>query len=143
MLWDKKTHTIVNNESSEIIRIFNTAFNDLLPVDKAAIDLYPEHLRSEIGGINDWVYDTVNSEFATIKVVLEILTVLDGVYRTGFATTQEAYEEAVTKLFASLDRLEKILDGKDYLVGGTLTEADVRLFVTIVRFSTLISLLSC
>ena len=65
LLWDKKTNTIVNNESSEIIRIFNTAFNDLLPADKAALDLYPENLRSEIDGINEWVYDTVNSEYAT------------------------------------------------------------------------------
>ncbi|TCD60741.1 S-glutathionyl-(chloro)hydroquinone reductase [Steccherinum ochraceum] len=118
LLWDKKTNTIVNNESSEIIRTFNTAFNELLPADKAALDLYPEHLRTEIDALNDWVYETVNN----------------GVYRAGFASSQEAYEEAVIKLFTSLDRLEKILQGKDYLVGGVLTEADVRLFTTIVRF---------
>ncbi|KAH8082852.1 glutathione S-transferase [Cristinia sonorae] len=118
LLFDKKTNTIVNNESSEIIRIFNTAFNEILPAEKAALDLYPERLRAEIDEINSWVYDTVNN----------------GVYRAGFATSQQAYEEAVTKLFESLDRLEKVLEGKDYLVGDTLTEADVRLFTTIVRF---------
>ncbi|KAI0331722.1 glutathione S-transferase [Cubamyces sp. BRFM 1775] len=118
VLWDKKTETIVNNESSEIIRIFNTAFNEILPSDKAAIDLYPVEHRPEIDEINDWVYDTVNN----------------GVYKAGFATVQQAYEEAVIALFNSLDRLEEILTGKDYLVGNRLTEADVRLFVTIVRF---------
>ncbi|KAM5543481.1 hypothetical protein V8D89_002732 [Ganoderma adspersum] len=118
VLWDKKTGTIVNNESSEIIRFFNTAFNHLLPADKAALDLYPEPLRKEIDELNDWVYTTVNN----------------GVYKTGFATTQKAYEEAVVPLFDSLDRLEKILEGKDYLIGHQLTEADVRLFVSIIRF---------
>ncbi|KAI0676243.1 glutathione S-transferase [Trametes maxima] len=118
VLWDKKTETIVNNESSEIIRIFNTAFNDFLPADKAALDLYPESLRGQIDEINEWVYDTVNN----------------GVYKSGFATTQNAYEAAVFPLFESLDRLEKILTGKDYLIGDQLTEADVRLFVTIIRF---------
>ncbi|TBU28070.1 glutathione S-transferase [Dichomitus squalens] len=118
VLWDKKRETIVNNESSEIIRFLNTEFNDQLPADKAKIDLYPEHLRKEIDEINDWVYDTVNN----------------GVYKSGFASTQKAYEAAVIPLFESLDRLERILQGKDYLVGNQLTEADVRLFVTIVRF---------
>ncbi|RDX51770.1 glutathione S-transferase [Lentinus brumalis] len=118
VLWDTKNETIVNNESSEIIRVFNTAFNHLLPADKAAIDLYPEELRAEIDELNGWVYETVNN----------------GVYRSGFARSQQAYEEAVYKLFDSLDRLEKILTGKDYLVGDRLTEADVRLFVTIIRF---------
>ncbi|KAL1948842.1 hypothetical protein VTO73DRAFT_10648 [Trametes versicolor] len=118
VLWDKKTETVVNNESSEIIRIFNTAFNELLPADRAAIDLYPATLKNEIDEVNEWVYDTVNN----------------GVYKAGFATTQTAYEAAVIPLFDSLDRLEKILTGKDYLVGDQLTEADVRLFVTIVRF---------
>ncbi|KAH8087174.1 glutathione S-transferase [Cristinia sonorae] len=118
LLWDKKTNTIVNNESSEIIRIFNTEFNDQIPEDKAKLDFYPEALRGEIDSINEWVYDTVNN----------------GVYKSGFAGTQEAYETAVTALFASLDRLEKILEGKEYLVGSVLTEADIRLFVTIVRF---------
>ncbi|TFK49009.1 glutathione S-transferase [Heliocybe sulcata] len=120
VLWDKKTHTIVNNESSEIIRIFNTAFNHLLPEDKAKVDLYPEQLRKEIDEVNAWVYDTVNN----------------GVYKSGFAKTQSAYEAAVRPLFASLDRLEKMLQGKTYLIadGSVLTEADVRLFVTIIRF---------
>lgn len=118
ILWDKKLETIVNNESSEIIRILNSAFNDLLPADKAALDLYPANLRPEIDEVNDWVYHTVNN----------------GVYKAGFAKTQDAYEAAVKPLFASLDRLEKMLDGKDYLIGGQLTEADVRLFVTIIRF---------
>ncbi|KAI0628529.1 glutathione S-transferase [Trametes polyzona] len=118
VLWDRKTETIVNNESSEIIRILNTAFNHLLPPEKASIDIYPEVHRKEIDEINEWVYDTVNN----------------GVYKAGFATTQQAYEAAVIPLFDSLDRLEKILTGKEYLVGDQLTEADVRLFVTIVRF---------
>ncbi|PIL23138.1 hypothetical protein GSI_14447 [Ganoderma sinense ZZ0214-1] len=118
VLWDKKTETIVNNESSEIIRFFNTAFNHLLPADKAALDLYPEPRRKEIDELNEWVYNTVNN----------------GVYKAGFATTQKAYEDAVVPLFDSLDRLEKILAGKDYLVGNQLTEADVRLFVSIIRF---------
>ena len=99
--------------------MFNSAFNELLPADKAAVDLYPEELRAEIDEVNDWVYNDINN----------------GVYKTGFATTQEAYEAAVRPLFGSLDRLEKLLTGKDYLVGGTLTEADVRLYVTIVRAS--------
>lgn len=118
VLWDKKSETIVNNESSEIIRMFNTAFNDLLPKDKADIDLYPDSLRTEIDELNTWVYDTVNN----------------GVYRTGFARSQKAYEDAVVPLFESLDRLEKILTRKDYIIADRLTEADVRLFVTIIRF---------
>ncbi|KAJ7087036.1 glutathione S-transferase [Mycena crocata] len=117
LLWDKKLNTIVNNESSEIIRMFNTAFNDLLPADKAALDLYPESHRAEIDALNAWVYSDINN----------------GVYLSGFATQQAAYEKSVTKLFESLDRIEGILTGKEYLVGGQLTEADVRLFVTIVR----------
>ncbi|PSR79876.1 hypothetical protein PHLCEN_2v6864 [Hermanssonia centrifuga] len=115
ILWDKQKSTIVNNESSEIIRIFNSAFNHLLAREKAEIDLYPEVHRAEIDELNKWVYDTVN----------------DGVYKAGFAASQSAYEAAVVPLFDSLDRLEKILAGKDYLIGDRLTEADVRLFVTI------------
>ncbi|KAI0792281.1 glutathione S-transferase [Abortiporus biennis] len=118
MLWDKKTGTIVNNESSEIIRMFNTVFNNQIPAEKAAIDIYPEPLRKEIDELNEWVYDTVNN----------------GVYKSGFATTQSAYEAAVVKVFESLDRLEKVLEGKEFLIGNQLTEADIRLFVTIVRF---------
>ncbi|KAI5123234.1 hypothetical protein M0805_001323 [Coniferiporia weirii] len=117
-LWDKKHQTIVNNESSEIIRILNTAFNDMIPPERAAVDIYPEPHRAKIDGINDWIYDDINN----------------GVYKSGFATTQEAYEKAVSKVFESLDRVEKLLEGKDFLVGGKLTEADIRLYVTIVRF---------
>ncbi|KAG8940318.1 S-glutathionyl-(chloro)hydroquinone reductase [Tulasnella sp. 424] len=117
-LWDKKTETIVNNESSEIIRMLNNAFNDFLPEDKASLDLYPEELRADIDGVNEWVFSTVNL----------------GVYKVGFATSQSAYEEAIKPLFASLDRLESLLKDKEYLVGGRLTEADVRLFPTLVRF---------
>ncbi|KAI5996200.1 glutathione S-transferase [Pisolithus albus] len=118
VLWDKKQNTVVNNESSEIIRMLNSAFNDILPPEKAAVDIYPEELRKQIDEVNSWVYDTVNN----------------GVYKAGFAGSQEAYETAVYPLFESLDRLEKMLTGKDYLVGERLTEADIRLFVTVVRF---------
>ncbi|KAG9010463.1 S-glutathionyl-(chloro)hydroquinone reductase [Tulasnella sp. JGI-2019a] len=118
LLWDKKSESIVNNESAEIIRMFNTAFNDLLPVEKSKLDLYPNELRKDIDEVNDWLYNTVNS----------------GVYKTGFATSQEAYDANVKPLFASLDRLEGILKGKNYLVGERLTEADVRLFTTMIRF---------
>ncbi|TIA87645.1 hypothetical protein E3P99_03056 [Wallemia hederae] len=113
IIWDKHLNTIVSNESSEIIRFLN----DLKP--ETGGDLYPQHLRKEIDELNEWVYHTVNN----------------GVYKSGFATTQEAYENNVKPLFESLDRLEKILsDGRDYLVGGQLTEADIRLFTTIIRF---------
>ncbi|TIB77616.1 glutathione S-transferase omega-like 2 [Wallemia mellicola] len=113
IIWDKKLKTIVSNESSEIIRFLN----DLKP--DVGGDIYPEHLRKEIDELNGWVYDTVNN----------------GVYKSGFATTQEAYEGNVKPLFESLDRLEKILsDGRDFLIGGQLTEADIRLYTTIVRF---------
>jgi putative glutathione S-transferase len=111
VIWDKKNETIVSNESSEIIRFLNHAFDELLPEDKASLDFYPEALRGEIDELNEWVYDTVNN----------------GVYKSGFATTQEAYEKAVKPLGESMQRLEKILsDGRDFLVGGKLTEADIR-----------------
>jgi len=118
VLWDKKNATIVNNESAEIIRIFNTAFNGLVPAAAKSDDLYPEELRSEIDALNEWIYPGINN----------------GVYRAGFASTQEAYNKAVHEVFESLDKVESILTGKDYLVGNRLTEADVRLWVTIVRF---------
>ncbi|KAI9508528.1 glutathione S-transferase [Russula earlei] len=119
VLWDKKRQTIVNNESSEIIRIFNAAFDALLPPgEKAELDLYPAELRGDIDELNGWVYDRINN----------------GVYKAGFAKTPEAYRDAVEPLFEALDRIEAKLEGNTYLVGGRLTEADVRLFVTIVRF---------
>ena len=115
VLWDKRLGTIVSNESSEIIRMFNSAFDG---VGAAPGDYYPEALREEIDTINDRVYHTVNN----------------GVYRAGFATTQEAYEEAVGPLFASLDWLEDRLSGQRYLTGSTITEADWRLVTTLFRF---------
>ena len=115
ILWDKKQNTIVSNESSEIIRMFNSAFDDLTG---SSADYYPSHLRSEIDEINERVYHTVNN----------------GVYKSGFATTQEAYEEAVTALFETLDFLEDRLGSNRYLVGDRLTEADWRLFTTLMRF---------
>ncbi|KAF8504788.1 glutathione S-transferase [Russula emetica] len=119
VLWDKKQHTIVNNESSEIIRMLNTEFNAIVPEDKAKLDFYPGELRKEIDGVNEWVYDRINN----------------GVYKTGFAKTPEAYQDAVVQLFEALDRVEALLkDDKPYLVGDRLTEADIRLFVTIIRF---------
>jgi putative glutathione S-transferase len=115
VLWDKATNTIVSNESSEIIRMFNAAFDD---VGAAPGDFYPEALRAEIDALNARVYDTVNN----------------GVYKSGFATTQAAYEEAVGPLFDSLDWLEARLSRGRYLMGDVLTEADWRLFTTLVRF---------
>ena len=115
VLWDRERHTIVSNESSEIIRMFNSAFDD---VGALPGDYYPEALREEIDRVNQRVYTTVNN----------------GVYRAGFATTQEAYDEAVVALFDTLDWLEQRLGASPYLVGGRLTEADWRLFTTLVRF---------
>jgi putative glutathione S-transferase len=117
VLWDKKTGTIVNNESAEIIRMFNGAF-DALPGVDAALDFYPEALRAEIDAINQVVYARVNN----------------GVYRAGFAATQEAYDEAVEALFETLDALEARLGRQRYLAGERLTEADWRLFTTLARF---------
>ncbi len=115
VLWDKQTATIVNNESSEIIRMLNSAFDQWAG---AAIDFYPPALRAEIDAINRVVYDNVNN----------------GVYRCGFATTQAAYEEAFDVLFATLEDLEARLGRNRYLVGERMTEADWRLFTTLVRF---------
>ncbi|MDO4814970.1 MAG: glutathione S-transferase C-terminal domain-containing protein, partial [Gemella sp.] len=115
ILFDKKTKTIVNNESSEIIRILNTAFNHLTGNTE---DYYPEDLRSKIDEINEFVYHKVNN----------------GVYKVGFSTAQDVYEEEVTVLFEALDKLEERLEGKEYLVGDRFTEADIRLFTTLVRF---------
>ena len=115
VLWDKQRHTIVNNESSEIIRMFNSAFDG---VGARAGDYYPARLREAIDAYNDDIYTNINN----------------GVYRAGFATSQAAYEEAANKLFAALDRLETHLARHRYLVGEVLTEADWRLFTTLVRF---------
>ncbi|ARG98038.1 glutathione S-transferase family protein [Legionella micdadei] len=115
VLWDKKTKTIVSNESAEIIRQFNRAFNHLTG-DKQ--DFYPEALAKEIDEINDLIYSAVNN----------------GVYKCGFATTQEAYEKAFNELFTVLDKLDSHLSKHPYLVGDQLTEADWRLFTTLIRF---------
>ena len=115
ILWDKKTNTIVSNESAEIIRMFNSAFDE---VGAAEVDFLPSALVAEIDEINEFVYSAVNN----------------GVYKAGFATTQEAYEEPVTALFDALDTLEARLAERRYLMGEAITEADWRLFTTLVRF---------
>jgi len=115
VLWDKQRQTIVNNESAEIIRIFNSAFDGC---GASGPDYYPEALREDIDSINAFVYDNINN----------------GVYRTGFAASQAAYERAFRRLFDALDALEQRLAGQRYLVGAQITEADWRLFTTLVRF---------
>lgn len=115
ILWDKERGTIVSNESSEIIRMFNKAFNGVTGNEE---DYFPQDLHTAIAPVNDRIYETVNN----------------GVYRAGFATTQEAYDKAVVALFDSLDWLETLLSGQRYLVGDRLTEADWRLFTTLIRF---------
>ena len=115
ILWDKKHQRIVNNESSEIIRMFNERFSEF---SNHSHDYYPENLRAEIDTINDKIYHTINN----------------GVYKCGFATTQEAYEDAYHELFNTLDELEERLGSQRYLVGDKITEADWRLFTTLVRF---------
>ena len=115
ILWDKKTSTIVNNESAEIIRIMNSSFNK---ITKNFDDYYPSKLRTEIDKINKITYENINN----------------GVYKSGFSKTQSAYEDAVTKLFSSLEMVDNILEGKEYLVGNQLTEADIRLIPTLLRF---------
>ena len=115
VLWDKKQQTIVNNESSEIIRMLNSSFDAF---GNADVDYYPEALREEIDEINDPVYNNINN----------------GVYRAGFAQTQEAYDRAFDRLFNTMDELEEKLSRQRYLVGNQITEADWRLFTTLVRF---------
>lgn len=115
ILWDKERGTIVSNESSEIIRMFNSAFNDITGNQD---DYWPAEMRAQIETVNARIYDTVNN----------------GVYKSGFATTQGAYDEAVNPLFDSLDWIEEILSKSRYLMGDTLTEADWRLWTTLVRF---------
>ena len=113
VLWDKQRGTIVSNESSEIIRMFNSAFNAFDGI-RDDLDFYPEALRADIDAVNDPIYHHINN----------------GVYKCGFATTQEVYEEAFEALFAELDRVEERLTTNRYLMGSTLTEADWRLFTT-------------
>lgn len=115
VLWDKQKKTIVSNESSEIIRMLNSAFNE---VGAQPGDYYPEERRDEIDTLNDTIYSTINN----------------GVYKAGFATTQAAYEEAANALFTTLGSLEERLSSQRYLVGSQVTEADWRLFTTLVRF---------
>lgn len=115
ILWDKQQRTIVSNESSEIIRMMNSAFDD---VGANPGDYYPENLRSQIDALNERIYPDVNN----------------GVYKAGFATTQTAYEGAVIPLFAALDWIEELLSENRYLTGNQITEADWRLFTTLVRF---------
>ena len=115
ILWDKKNHTIVSNESPEIIRMFNSAFDDVGAIPG---DFSPPELLAEIDELNEFIYPTINN----------------GVYRAGFATTQEAYDEAVVEVFNALDTLEARLENRRYLTGKTITEADWRLFTTLVRF---------
>ncbi|MFN3725479.1 MAG: glutathione S-transferase family protein [Allosphingosinicella sp.] len=115
VLWDRATGTIVNNESSEILRMLGSAFDS---VGARQGDYYPEELREEIDALNARIYDRVNN----------------GVYKAGFATAQAAYEEAVCPLFETLDELEERLSARRYLTGDRLTEADIRLFTTLLRF---------
>ncbi len=115
VLWDKQERTIVSNESSEIMRMFNSAFARLAKND---VDLYPEPLRAQIDEINTFVYENINN----------------GVYRAGFATSQRAYEQAFERLFSALDRVEQMLGEGPYLVGTQATEAEWRVFTTLARF---------
>ena len=115
VLWDKETNQIVSNESSEIIRMFNSAFNKVGAIEG---DYYPTELQEQIDNLNIKIYDTVNN----------------GVYKAGFATTQQAYEDAVIPLFKTLDELEIILSDQRFLVSDQITEADWRLFTTLIRF---------
>ncbi len=116
VLWDKQTDRMVSNESADIIRMLNTAFVNFT---SEGPDLYPQALAAEIDALNDWIYPNFNN----------------GVYQAGFASSQQAYEEAYGNVFTAMDRLEQQLaDGRSYLLGEQMTEADIRLFVTLVRF---------
>ena len=118
VLWDKKTRAIVNNESSDIVRMLNSAFASFTTGPNKALDLYPTALRAEIDTINEWVYDGINN----------------GVYKCGFAKSQTAYNDAVAQLYDKLELVEDILTTKRYLLGASFTEADVRLIMTLFRF---------
>lgn len=116
VLWDKKNQTIVNNESADIVRMLNSAFTGLI---ERGPDLYPSSLQSDIDSLNEYMYKNLNN----------------GVYQAGFATTQQAFNEAYRSVFSALDELEaRLADGRDYLHGSELTESDIRLFVTLIRF---------
>mgnify|MGYP001351671151 CR=1 FL=1 len=118
VLWDKVTNTAVNNESADIVRIFNSGFNGAESVN-SSLNLRPESLEAEIDALNAHMYDTLNN----------------GVYKSGFAQSQKAYEEAVGGVFATLNMLEdRLKDGRPYLFGDRLTESDIRLYVTLIRF---------
>lgn len=117
VLWDKKTRTIVNNESADICEILNKAFDDIEGV-KAEVDLYPADLKGEIDQFNDWLYPRFNN----------------GVYQAGFARSQDAYEEAINDVFKTLDTLEEKLSKQSFLIANQLTFSDIRAFVTLVRF---------
>lgn len=116
ILWDKKSETIVSNESSEIIQMLNSEFNEFAKFPD--LDLSPSDLQDKIDAVNEWVYPTINN----------------GVYRCGFATSQEAYDKAIDELTAAFDRVDKILQTQRYIAGDRLTLADIRLFVTLLRF---------
>jgi glutathionyl-hydroquinone reductase len=120
VLWDTYTNTIVNNESAELLRDLQTGFNDLLPEADARVTLYPAHLRDEIDEMAEWMQRDLNT----------------GVYKAGFARTQEEYDRAVPAVFAALNRLEKTIysKGGPYVLGQELTEVDVRAYATVVRF---------
>ena len=115
VLWDMKQNVMVNNESADILRMFDTAFEHLVPSD---IRLYPEELASDIDSLNARIYNKLNN----------------GVYKAGFTKSQEAYEEAVEGVFSMLDEIELRLDGQKFLLGNRLTETDIRIFVTLIRF---------
>ncbi|ELZ01962.1 glutathione S-transferase family protein [Natrialba asiatica] len=115
VLWDTQEDTIVNNESAEIMRMLDTAFDDLAPRD---VDLYPDGYRDEVDRIIDEIYDPINN----------------GVYRAGFATEQEPYDEAIDDLFSALEHWNDVLEGQRYLAGDRLTEADIAMFTTLIRF---------
>ncbi|XP_020700271.1 uncharacterized protein LOC110112396 [Dendrobium catenatum] len=116
VLWDNQLKTIVNNESAEIIRMLNREFNEI--AENPDLDLYPSHLQAVIDEVNEWVYESINN----------------GVYKCGFAQKQGPYEEAVVKLLDALDKCEEILSKQRYICANELTEADIRLFVTLIRF---------
>lgn len=116
VLWDKETKSIVNNESADILRMLNSEFNEF--ATNKTLDLYPEALRSQIDQVNEWVGKSINS----------------GVYKVGNAANQADYDKALDELYSALDRCEGILAHQRYLVGSTLTEADIRLFVSLIRF---------